>query len=60
MVKDAVKGPGHGTGCHTFDDAALDDPLDENHTNRGRGLRMGATYWYYVRTESMLRGAAMH
>lgn len=46
MERDRRAGPGHWKGCHTFTDIMGDGP-DKNQWRTG-GLKMGATYWYYV------------
>ncbi|KAJ5207763.1 hypothetical protein N7449_002142 [Penicillium cf. viridicatum] len=47
MERDTRVGPGHWRGCHTFTDIIGDGP-DKAQWRTG-GLKMGGTYWYYVR-----------
>jgi hypothetical protein len=47
MERDKRVGPGHWKGCHTFTDIMGDGPGDNPQWRTG-GLKMGATYWYYV------------
>lgn len=47
MERDTRVGPGHWRGCHTFTDIIGDGP-DKTQWRTG-GLKMGGTYWYYVR-----------
>lgn len=49
MEKDTRIGQGHWKGCHTFQDIICDGNLSSNNGSRDGGLRMGGTYWYYVR-----------
>lgn len=46
MDRDKRVGPGQWRGCHTFTDIMGDGP-DKSQWRTG-GLKMGATYWYYV------------
>jgi len=37
-------------GCHTFKDIVCDgETVESGDKSRDGGLRMGGTYWYYVR-----------
>lgn len=47
MERDKRVGPGHWKGCYTFTDIMGDGPGDNPQWRTG-GLKMGATYWYYV------------
>lgn len=47
MERDKRIGQGHWKGCHTFTDIMGDTSGDRNQWRTG-GLKMGATYWYYV------------
>lgn len=51
MERDKRVGAGHWKGCHTFTDIIGDGPggsSGEQSQWRTGGLKMGATYWYYV------------
>ncbi|KAK5797580.1 hypothetical protein VI817_003871 [Penicillium citrinum] len=53
MERDKRVGAGHWKGCHTFTDILGDGPggsSGEQSQWRTGGLKMGATYWYYVST----------
>lgn len=53
MDRDKRVGAGHWKGCHTFTDIMGDGPggsSGEQSQWRTGGLKMGATYWYYVGT----------
>lgn len=41
-------GPGQWRGCHIFTDIIGDGPPGDRTQWRTGGLKMGATYWYYV------------
>ena len=52
LKRDRKTGPGQWRGCHTFENITCDgDTLDAS-TSRDGGLKMGGTYWYYVRLHS--------
>jgi hypothetical protein len=56
MQKDSRKGHGEWTGCYTFEDIICDGDVSDIHEKRTGGLKMGGTYWYYVRvTVGLLR-----
>lgn len=48
MVKDSRRGHGIWSGCHRFKDIICDGDSDI-HEARNGGLKMGGTYWYFVR-----------
>lgn len=52
MERDVRVGPGNWRGCHTFTDMIGDGP-DKTQWRTG-GLKMGGTYWYYVRLNSSI------
>lgn len=49
MTKDSRRGHGIWSGCHTFKDIICDGDSDI-HEARNGGLKMGGTYWYFVRS----------
>lgn len=49
MTKDSRRGHGIWSGCHTFNDIICDGDSDI-HEARNGGLKMGGTYWYFVRS----------
>ena len=50
LKRDRRTGPGQWRGCHTFENITCDgDTLLNASTSRDGGLKMGGTYWYYVR-----------
>ena len=48
MERDRRTGAGQWRGCHTFTDIVCDGQ-SQSPSSRSGGLKMGATYWYYVR-----------
>lgn len=50
MERDRRVGPGQWRGCHTFTDIVRDGSHPDPSNGRSGGLKMGGTYWYYVRT----------
>lgn len=48
MERDRRVGPGQWRGCHTFTDIIGDGPAGDKSQWRTGGLKMGATYYYYV------------
>lgn len=50
MERDKRTGAGHWRGCHTFTDIICDGDSQNMSPGRSGGLKMGGTYWYYVRT----------
>ena len=52
MQKDKASGSLDWRGCHSFTDIVCDgDALEGNSVKRDGGLRMGGTYWYFVRSK---------
>jgi hypothetical protein len=49
MEKDTRIGEGHWRGCYTFTNIICDGLVTLPGTARDGGLKMGGTYWYYVR-----------
>lgn len=54
MERDRRVGPGQWRGCHTFTDIIGDGPPGDKSQWRTGGLKMGATYWYYVSRPKVL------
>jgi hypothetical protein len=49
MERDKRVGAGHWRGCHTFSNIVCDGQPNSMGRARSGGLKMGGTYWYYVR-----------
>lgn len=54
MERDKRMGAGHWRGCHTFTNITYDGSLNNSAPVRSGGLKMGCTYWYYVRLRKPL------
>ena len=52
LKRDRRTGPGQWRGCHTFENITCDGDTLNASTRRDGGLKMGGTYWYYVRLHS--------
>jgi hypothetical protein len=50
MRLDLRKGKNYWSGCYSFDDIICDGDLSCLSLKRNGALKMGGTYWYYVRT----------
>ena len=48
MQRDARRGASHWSGCYRFEDIICDGGTAQLSEKRSGGLKMGATYWYYV------------
>lgn len=55
MERDRRVGAGVWRGCHTFTDIMGDGPPNDKSQWRTGGLKMGATYWYYVGVSDLLQ-----
>jgi hypothetical protein len=60
MEQDRRIGAGHWRGCHTFTDIICDGTTQSQSPARTGGLKMGGTYWYYVRDLYPLVPSAIH
>ena len=50
MEKDTKRGSGEWRGCYSFKDITCDgDDASSSGSKRNGGLKMGETYYYYVR-----------
>lgn len=49
MERDSRRERGQWRGCHTFSNIICDGDAPANHVPRSGGLKMGQTYYYYVR-----------
>lgn len=52
MKRDSRLGPEHWTGCYNFENILCDGNVGPSSGTRRGGLKMGGTYWYYVRLSS--------
>ena len=52
LERDVRTGRGHWRGCHSFKDIICDGNPERSVQCRDGGLKMGGTYWYFVRLES--------
>jgi hypothetical protein len=55
LERDRRVGAGVWRGCHTFTDIMGDGPPNDKSQWRTGGLKMGATYWYYVGVSDLLQ-----
>lgn len=53
MERDKRVGSDHWKGCYTFADIICDGSSARPSSARSGGLKMGGTYWYYVRSLSL-------
>lgn len=49
MSRDSRRGTRVWSGCYTFENIICDGDLQVVGEKRSGGLKMGGTYWYYVR-----------
>ncbi|KAF2715435.1 hypothetical protein K504DRAFT_446296 [Pleomassaria siparia CBS 279.74] len=49
LKQDRRKGTGIWSGCYTFDNIICDGDVENIGATRNGALKMGGTYWYYVR-----------
>lgn len=60
MHRDRRLGPGHWKGCYTFSNGVCDGAALNPAAFGSGGLKMGGTYWYYVRFPCDLRDFIIH
>jgi hypothetical protein len=53
MERDLRRGQGEWKGCYTFKDIIASDQDQDLAKIRNGGLKMGATYYYYVSTSAL-------
>ena len=57
MEKDLRRGRGTWRGCHSFDEIFYEGRCRAPQRRRSGGLKMGGTYWYFVRIRQHRRHA---